>query len=306
MRSLIVMICPVLGANRVSRIVTLMLVCIGYGPIVSTVMKQPKRFPKQPKTSGQESAQRTVTATTVSMEESVTTIYSALQTMYGQAACELNFDTPFQLLVATVLSAQTTDVRVNSVTPELFARFGTPQLLAQAPVDEVASIIKSIGFYRVKAASIITLSQQLIRRFDGHVPSAIEDLIQLQGVGRKTANVVRGDAFGLPGLTIDTHCGRLARRFGWSVSKDPVVVEADLAAIVPQEIWTPLSHVMIFHGRRICHSRTPGCGSCYLAPLCPSVGLGPMDPQESHRLVKGPERDHLLQLVEQNEYVGIS
>ena len=209
--------------------------------------------------------------------------------MYPDVHTELNFSTPLELLVATILSAQTTDKRVNLVTPTLVARYPTAADYAGADRDELEKIIQSTGFYRNKANSLIGLGQALCERFGGEVPAKLKDLVTLPGVGRKTANVVLGNAFGIPGITVDTHFGRLARRFGWTTDTDPVKVEAEVATLIPRRDWTDLSQRMIWHGRRICHSRLPACGACGLARLCPSYGLGPTDPEIAAKLVKaGP------------------
>jgi endonuclease-3 len=212
-----------------------------------------------------------------------------LAVMYPDVHTELNFSTPLELLVATILSAQTTDKRVNLVTPTLFARYPTAADYAGADRDEMEKIIQSTGFYRAKTNSLIGLGQALCERFGGEVPAKLKDLVTLPGVGRKTANVVLGNAFGIPGLTVDTHFGRLARRFHWTTETDPVKVEADVAALIPRKGWTDLSQRMIWHGRRICHARQPACGVCGLARLCPSYGEGPTDPVIAAKLVKpGP------------------
>jgi endonuclease-3 len=216
-------------------------------------------------------------------------ICRALAVLYPDVHTELNFSTPLELLVATILSAQTTDKRVNLVTPTLFARYPTAADYAGADVDELEKIIQSTGFYRNKANSLIGLGRALCERFGGEVPPRLKDLVTLPGVGRKTANVVLGNAFGIPGITVDTHFGRLARRFGWTTDTDPVKVEAEVAALIPRRDWTDLSQRMIWHGRRVCHSRLPACGACGLARLCPSYGLGPTDPEIAAKLVKpGP------------------
>jgi endonuclease III len=212
-----------------------------------------------------------------------------LAVMYPDVYTELNFSTPLELLVATILSAQTTDKRVNLVTPTLFARYPTAADYAGADRDELEKIIQSTGFYRNKANSLIGLGQALCERFGGEVPAKLKDLVTLPGVGRKTANVVLGNAFGIPGITVDTHFGRLARRFGWTTDTDPVKVEAEVATLIPRRDWTDLSQRMIWHGRRVCHSRLPACGACGLARLCPSYGLGPTDPEIAAKLVRpGP------------------
>ena len=204
------------------------------------------------------------------------------------ARCELDFASPFQLLVATVLSAQTTDVRVNAVTPVLFARCPGPAELAGAGQDELEEILRPLGFFRAKARALRGLGAALLEDFGGEVPGTLEELVTLPGVGRKTANVVLGNAFDVPGITVDTHVGRLARRLGWTTSKDAVRVERDIAAIVEPERWTMLCHRLIFHGRRVCHSRRPACGACVLADMCPSYGAGETEPQAAQALVREP------------------
>jgi endonuclease-3 len=216
-------------------------------------------------------------------------IYRTLTKHYPNVHCELDFDSPYQLLVATVLSAQCTDKRVNQVTPGLFRRFGTPRRMVGAQIQEIEELIRSVGFFHIKARNIQALSEQLVTRYDGKVPAALEELVTLPGVGRKTANVVLGHAFGIPGLTVDTHFGRLSRRFGWSTSQDPVKVERDVQALIPESEWTNLSQRLIWHGRRICHSRKPACGACPLAKLCPSYGIGETDKIKALKLVKGDE-----------------
>ena len=212
-----------------------------------------------------------------------------LAVLYPDVYTELNFKTPLELLVATILSAQTTDKSVNLVTPTLFARYPTAADYASADREEMEKIIQSTGFYRAKTTSLIGLGQALCERFGGEVPGKLKDLVTLPGVGRKTANVVLGNAFGVPGITVDTHFGRLARRFGWTTDTDPVKVEAQVATLIPRKDWTDLSQRMIWHGRRVCHSRRPACGACGLARLCPSYGLGPTDPEVAAKLVKsGP------------------
>lgn len=208
---------------------------------------------------------------------------------YPQAHCELDFGDPFQLLVATILSAQCTDARVNQVTPRLFAAYPTPADLAAADRQELEAIIAPTGFFRNKATSLLGMSARLVEVYGGAVPGRLADLVTLPGVGRKTANVVLGNAFGVPGITVDTHFGRLSRRFGWTRQEEPDKVEAEVGALFPRSEWTMLSHRLIWHGRRICHSRTPACGACPVSQLCPSDGLGPTDPVAAARLVKvGP------------------
>jgi endonuclease-3 len=212
-----------------------------------------------------------------------------LALVYPDAHCELDFTSPFELLVATVLSAQTTDVRVNMVTPTLFAKYPGPGDFAAADRADVEAIIQSTGFFRAKTQSIMGLSQAIVERFGGEVPGRLQDLVTLPGVGRKTANVVLGNAFGVPGITVDTHFGRLSRRFGWTTNTEADKVEADVAELIPKREWTILSHRLIWHGRRCCHARRPACGACPLARLCPSYGEGPTDPAVAAKLLKGPE-----------------
>jgi len=208
---------------------------------------------------------------------------------YPDAHCELDFATPYQLLVATILSAQCTDVRVNMVTPHVFAAYPTPADLAGADRAELESMIESTGFFRAKAASLQGMAARVVEAYGGQVPGRLKDLVTLPGVGRKTANVVLGNAFGVPGITVDTHFGRLSRRFGWTTEEDPEKVEAEVGSLFPKSEWTVLSHRMIWHGRRTCHARTPACGACPLAQLCPSFGSGQTDPVKAARLVKaGP------------------
>ena len=209
-----------------------------------------------------------------------------LADLYPDAHCELDFSTPLELLVATILSAQCTDKRVNLVTPTLFARYPDAQAYATANPEDIEDIIRSTGFFRAKTKSIVTLGQQLVERFDGEVPGRLRDLVTLPGVGRKTANVVLGNAFDVPGITVDTHFGRLARRLRWTAETDPDKVEAEVGALFPRRDWTLLSHRLIWHGRRRCHARRPACGACPVARLCPSYGEGPVDPEVAVTLVK--------------------
>ncbi|WP_370413546.1 endonuclease III [Streptomyces fradiae] len=209
-----------------------------------------------------------------------------LAEVYPYAHPELDFTNPFELLVATVLSAQTTDLRVNQTTPALFAKYPTPEDLAAAVPEEVEELIRPTGFFRAKTKSIMGLAAALRDDFGGEVPGRLEDLVKLPGVGRKTAFVVLGNAFGVPGITVDTHFMRLARRWKWTESDDPVKIEAEVAAIFPKSDWTMLSHRVIFHGRRICHARKPACGACPITHLCPSYGEGETDPEKARKLLK--------------------
>jgi endonuclease-3 len=211
--------------------------------------------------------------------------------------CELDFTSPLELAVATILSAQSTDKRVNLTTPALFARYRTALDYAQADREELETLIHATGFYRNKAASLIGLGQALVERFDGEVPSTIEELVTLPGVGRKTANVILGNAFDVPGITVDTHFGRLVRRWRWTAEEDPVKVEHAVGELIERSEWTLLSHRVIFHGRRVCHARKPACGVCVLAKDCPSFGIGPTEPLIAAALVQGPETEHLLAMA---------
>jgi endonuclease III len=222
----------------------------------------------------------------------------ALAEGYPDAHCELDFTNPLELAVATILSAQTTDVRVNLTTPTLFAKYRAAADYASADRAELEEMIRATGFYRNKANSLIGLGQALLERFDGVLPNKLDDLVTLPGIGRKTANVILGNAFGIPGITVDTHFGRLVRRFEWTDLEDPVKVEHAIGALIPRKDWTMLSHWVIFHGRRVCHAKKPACGSCFLFRDCPSYGTGPTDPQLSDKLVKGEETPHLLDLAE--------
>lgn len=217
---------------------------------------------------------------------------------HPDARCELDFTNPLELTVATVLSAQCTDVRVNQVTPALFQRYPTAEAYAAAEQAELEELIRPTGFYRSKARNLIAMGQRLVTDFGGEVPRGLTELVSLPGVGRKTAHVVRGNAFGVPGLTVDTHFGRLINRLLLSTETDPVKVEHAVAGLIEKSEWTMFSHRLIFHGRRVCHSRKPACGACFLAADCPSFGTaGPVDPVESAGLVKGDNRDHLLELA---------
>lgn len=225
-------------------------------------------------------------------------INRSLAQAYPDAHAELDFTTPLELLVATVLSAQCTDVRVNMVTKELFPLYPHAQAYAEARPEELEQIIRSTGFYRSKAANLIGLGQALVEKHDGEVPENLEDLVALPGVGRKTANVVLGNAFDVPGLTVDTHFGRLVRRWGLTEQEDPVKVEREIEELIERREWTMFSHRTIFHGRRVCHSRRAACGACLLARECPSFGVaGPADPVEAMKLMKSEDREHLLDVA---------
>jgi endonuclease III len=210
----------------------------------------------------------------------------ALAETYPDARSELDFDNAFQLLVVTVLSAQTTDRRVNAVSPALFAAYPNARAMAAADRERLEQIIQPTGFFRAKTESLLRLSQALVEQYDGEVPPRLDDLVKLPGVGRKTANVVLGNAFGIPCITVDTHFGRLARRFGWTEQTDPVKAEHEVGALFPKKDWTMLSHHLIWHGRRVCHARNPACGACTVARWCPSYGEGPTDPVQAAKLVR--------------------
>jgi endonuclease III len=224
-------------------------------------------------------------------------INKALAEQYPYAHAELDFRSPFELVVATVLSAQTTDVLVNQITPLLFGRYPDARSMAEADPAEIEALIKPTGFFRAKTRNLMALCNRLVDEYDGEVPGRLEDLVTLPGVGRKTANVVLGNAFGVPGITVDTHFGRLAKRFGWTDSDDPVRVESDVAELFEPKDWTMLSHRVVFHGRRVCHSRKPACGACVVANWCPSYGAGETDPEKAKKLLKyelAPGQEALL------------
>ena len=216
---------------------------------------------------------------------------------FPDAHCELDFTTPLELAVATILSAQSTDKRINLTTPALFRRYRSALDYAQADREELETLIRPTGFYRNKATSLIGLGQALMERFDGELPNKLDELVTLPGVGRKTANVILGNAFDVPGITVDTHFGRLVRRWGWTTEEDPVKVEHAIGALIERKEWTLLSHRVIFHGRRVCHARKPACGVCVLAKDCPSYGTGPTEPEIAAALVTGPETEHLLAMA---------
>ena len=200
-------------------------------------------------------------------------IQQALAKLYPDAHCALHYADPLQLLVATVLSAQCTDERVNKVTPALFDRFPDAKAYASADVAELERMIQSTGFFRNKARNIRACCQVLVEKHGGQVPHTMEELVPLPGVGRKTANVILGNAFGVPGIPVDTHVGRLSRRMGLTEHDDPVKVESDLMALIPKDDWTDFGHRMIFHGRQVCHSRKPKCDLCVLNKICPMIGV---------------------------------
>jgi len=215
-------------------------------------------------------------------------MHRILADTYPDAGCELDFENPYQLLVATVLSAQTTDRRVNAVTPTLFAQYPDATALAAADREHVEDVVRTTGFFRAKTNSLLRMSAAIVENFDGDVPGRLDDLVTLPGVGRKTANVVLGNAFDVPGITVDTHFARLVRRFEWiddATAKDAVRTEHAVGALFPKSDWTMLSHRLIWHGRRRCHARKPACGACPLARTCPAFGTGPTDPEVAAKLV---------------------
>ncbi|RZS41285.1 DNA-(apurinic or apyrimidinic site) lyase /endonuclease III [Herbihabitans rhizosphaerae] len=222
----------------------------------------------------------------------------ALAEAFPDAHCELDFSTPLELAVATILSAQCTDERVNLTTPALFAKYRTAADYAGADRIELEKMIRPTGFYRNKTTSLIGLGSALVEKFDGVLPNKLDDLVKLPGIGRKTANVILGNAFDVPGITVDTHFGRLVRRWRWTEETDPVKVEHAIGELIPRKDWTMLSHWVIFHGRRVCHARKPACGACLLAKDCPSYGDGPVEFDAAAKLVKGVEAEHLLDLAE--------
>jgi len=230
----------------------------------------------------------TVVETALGLKRRARKMARMLAEIHPDAHCELDFGTPLQLAVATILSAQCTDKKVNEVTPKVFARYPTAADYAGADRAEMEEMLRPTGFFRNKTDSLIKLGQALIDKYDGEVPGRLPDLVSLPGIGRKTANVILGNAFDIPGITVDTHFGRLARRFGWTTQDDPVKVEHEVGALFPKRDWTMLSHRLIFHGRRMCHARKPACGVCPVARLCPAYGEGELDPVKAAKLVKSP------------------
>jgi endonuclease-3 len=221
-----------------------------------------------------------------------------LAATHPDAHCELDHTSPLELAVATILSAQCTDQKVNEVTPKLFAKYPSAAAYAAADRAEMEEMIKPTGFFRNKTDSLIKLGQALVEQYGGEVPGRLKDLVSLPGIGRKTANVILGNAFNVPGLTVDTHFGRLVRRFAWTAEEDPVKVEEAIGTLIEKRDWTMLSHRLIFHGRRVCHSRKPACGACTLTADCPSYGLGPTDPQQAAALVKGPRVAEIVAMAQ--------
>jgi endonuclease III len=239
-----------------------------------------------PAASGVSSSSTDVAASRSALVRRARRIDRVLAQTYPDATIELDFDDPFQLLVVTVLSAQTTDRRVNAVRPTLFGAYPDPRAMAAAPREHLEQILGPLGFFRAKSDALLKLSAALVERYDGQVPPRLADLVTLPGVGRKTANVVLGNGFGVPGITVDTHVGRLARRFGWTDETDPVKVEHAVGALFEKRSWVMLCHHLIWHGRRVCHAKKPACGACPVARWCPSYGTGPVDPVAAAALVR--------------------
>jgi endonuclease-3 len=244
-------------------------------------------------TSVVRSAKRFAGETPIGRKRRARKMAKVLAETHPDAHCELDFETPLQLAVATILSAQTTDVRVNQVTPELFRRYVTAADYAGADRAALELLLRPTGFFRAKTDSLIKLGQVLVERYDGVLPAKLDQLVALPGIGRKTANVILGNAFGVPGITVDTHFRRLTNRFGWVQEDDPVKIEFQVAELIEKRDWTMLSHRVIFHGRRVCHSRKPACGACTLAAMCPSYGTGPTEAADAAKLLKGPRAREL-------------
>jgi endonuclease III len=261
------------------------------------VAKPSGRSKSTPAAPGAVLSRRWADETRVGLVRRARRMNRTLAQAFPDAHCELDFTSPLELTVATILSAQSTDKRVNLTTPALFKRYRSAWDYAQADRAELEALIRPTGFFRNKAASLIGLGQALVERFDGEVPATMAELVTLPGVGRKTANVILGNAFGIPGITVDTHLSRLTRRWRWTTEEDPVKIEHAVGELIERKEWTLLSHRVIFHGRRVCHSRKPACGACLLAKDCPSFGLGPTDPLLAAPLVQGPEAEHLLAMA---------
>ncbi|GGM33697.1 endonuclease III [Dactylosporangium sucinum] len=221
----------------------------------------------------------------------------ALAAIHPDAHCELDYTTPLELAVATILSAQCTDERVNQVTPKLFARYPDAAAYAGADRMEMEELIRPTGFFRNKTDSLIRLGRALVEQHDGEVPGTLTELVALPGIGRKTANVILGNAFDVPGITVDTHFARLTQRWAWTTESDAVKIEFAVAALIEPRDWTMLSHRVIFHGRRVCHARKPACGACTLRRDCPSYGIGPTDLETAISLLKGPRAHELAELA---------
>jgi endonuclease-3 len=239
------------------------------------------------------SARRFAGETPIGRKRRARKMAKVLAQTHPDAHCELDFGTPLQLAVATILSAQCTDKKVNEVTPTVFAKYRTAADYAAADRGELEVILRPTGFFRAKTDSLIKLGQALLDRHDGELPGRLEQLVALPGIGRKTANVILGNAFDVPGITVDTHFRRLVNRFGWVQEEDPVKIEFLVADLIEKRDWTMLSHRIIFHGRRVCHARKPACGACALATMCPSYGTGPTEAAPAAKLLKGPRAKEL-------------
>ncbi len=240
------------------------------------------------------SAKRFADETPIGRKRRARKMARELAETHPDAHCELDFGTPLELAVATILSAQSTDERVNEVTPTVFKPGIGPRPSTRRPIGpQMEAILRPTGFFRAKTDSLIKLGQALVERYDGAVPDKLDDLVSLPGIGRKTANVILGNAFGVPGITVDTHFRRLTNRFGWVHEDDPVKIEFLVADLIEKRDWTMLSHRVIFHGRRVCHARKPACGACTLASMCPSYGTGPTEAAAAARLLKGPRAREL-------------
>jgi endonuclease-3 len=238
-----------------------------------------------------------VTETDLGRKRRARRMARVLAATHPDAHCELDFTSPLELAVATILSAQCTDERVNQVTPKLFQRYRTAADYAAADRAELEELIKPTGFFRNKTSSLMGLGQALVERHDGVLPRTLDELDKLPGIGRKTANVILGNAFDVPGITVDTHFSRLVQRWVWTTETDPVKIEFAIADLIPKKDWTMLSHRVIFHGRRVCHSRKPACGACTLAKDCPAYGTGPTDPELAVKLLKGPRAEELAEMA---------
>jgi endonuclease-3 len=239
------------------------------------------------------SAKRFAGETPIGRKRRARKMAKVLAETHPDAHIELDFSNPLELAVATILSAQATDKKVNEITPIVFARYRTAAEYAAADRGELEEILRPTGFFRAKTDSLLKLGQALVDRYDGAVPATLTDLVSLPGIGRKTANVILGNAFGIPGITVDTHFRRLANRFGWVDEDDPVKIEFLVDDLIEKRDWTMLSHRVIFHGRRVCHARKPACGACSLASMCPSYGTGPTEAAAAARLLKGPRAREL-------------
>ncbi|WP_281274342.1 endonuclease III [Allorhizocola rhizosphaerae] len=237
------------------------------------------------------------TETEIALKRRVRKMARELEVIHPDAHCELDFTNPLELAVATILSAQSTDVKVNEVTPKVFQRYPDAAAYASADRAELEEMIHATGFFRNKAASLIGLGQALLEKHGGELPRTLEELVQLPGIGRKTANVILGNAFDVPGITVDTHFQRLVQRWRWTSLTDAVKIEHAIGTLVPKKDWTMLSHRVIFHGRRVCHAKKPACGACPLAKMCPSYGAGPTDRAVAVKLLKGPRVEEIAEMT---------